>query len=68
MRVRAKYNIRHRGLVMEWGEEREVEELVGRELVGEGWAVDLETGENNEPVVGEVTLEVQDCVTFLKED
>lgn len=62
MKVRAKTNIKHHPFYPLEGDEITVPDDVGANWVANGWARNVDTGEDHEPNLNPVTLEIQNSV------
>ena len=62
MKVRAKTAIKHHPFYPAEGDEITVPDDVGANWVANGWAVNVDTGEDNEPNLNPVTLDIQNSV------
>lgn len=63
MKVKAKLAIKHHPYYPAEGDEITVPDDIGANWVANGWAVNLESGEDNEPnTTDPVTLDIQDSV------
>lgn len=58
MRVKAKMDIKHHPYYPAADDEITVPDDVGAMFVANGWAVNVETGEDNEPNLNPVTLDI----------
>lgn len=63
MRIKAKSEIKHLHEGIHYnpqeGDEITVPDVLGENWVANGWAVNVDTGEDNEPSTKPVTLEIQ---------
>ena len=59
MRVKLKTNVKHHPFYPLKGDEITVHDQIGKNWVDNGWAINLDTGEEIEPNLTPVTLDIQ---------
>lgn len=62
MRIRAKGGIKHHPYNLTEGDEITVPDEVGAMFVANGWAVNVDTGEDNAPNLSPVTLDIHNGI------
>ena len=62
MRVRTKVDIKHHPFYPLAGDEITVHDQIGENWVANGWAVNLDTGEDNPPNFNPVTLDIHNGI------
>lgn len=62
MKIEAKHAIKHHPHYLSVGDIVTVPDDVGAMFVANGWAINSETGEDNEPNLTPTTLDIQDGV------
>ena len=59
MKIEAKGTIKHHPHYMGKGDVKNVPSVIGQMMVDNGWAVNVETGEDNPPSSKPTTLDIQ---------
>jgi len=68
MKIEAKEKIKHHPYYLETGDSVTVPDEVGKMMVANGWAKNVDTGEDNAPSDKPVTLDIQNSVLGLTDN